>query len=176
MTKFNFSTTEENEFFKIVEFRERVSDYLVSQLREMLEEAVVHTEAVVDEIRYLEGLRDRTRTKKAKKFSGGKLKGFWHSHFFNGDVSEQAKNYIKLLDKEGAFEKIYRDILAKTNDPLELSRLLVERIVAQQYQDINSAKSWTGNWVISWYCCATIRSTSRRDSSKGSLVLARISL
>ncbi|OHU93573.1 hypothetical protein BIW53_19740 [Pseudoalteromonas byunsanensis] len=148
MTKFNFSPTEENEFFKIVEFRERVSDHLVSQLREMLEEGRVHTEAVVDEIRYLEGLRDRTRTKKAKKFSGGKLKGFWHSHFFNGDVSEQAKNYMKLLDKEGAFEKIYRDILAKTNDPMELSRLLAERIVAQQYQDINSAKSWTGNWII----------------------------
>ena len=148
MPKFNLSPTEENEFFKIVEFRERVSDHLVLQLREILEEGLVDPDAIVDEIRYLEGLRDRTRTKKAKKFRGGKLKGFWHSHFFNGDVSEQVKNYRKLLDKEGAFEKIYRDILAKTDDPMEQSRLLVERIVSQQYQDINNTKSWTGNWVI----------------------------
>jgi len=148
MPKFNFSPAEESEFFKIVEFRERVSDYLVSQLREMAEEGRVHTETVVDEIRYLEGLRDRTRTKKAKKFSGGKLKGFWHSHFFNGDASEQAKNYTKLLDKEGAFEKVCRDIIAKTNDPMELSRLVAERVVSRQYQDITNAKSWTGNWLI----------------------------
>ena len=148
MPKFNLSPEDENEFFKIVEFRERVSDQLVLQLREILEEGRVDPDAIVDEIRYLDGLRDRTRTKKAKKFRGGKLKGFWHSHFFNGDVSEQAKNYMKLLNKEGAFEKIYRDILANADDPMEQSRMLVERIVSQQYQDINNTKSWTGNWII----------------------------
>lgn len=148
MPTFNFTPSEENDFFKIAEFRERISDHLVTQLRDLLEEGRVRTGAIVDEIRYLEGLRDRTRTKKAKKFSGGKLKGFWHTHFFNGGVSEQARNYMKLLEKEGAFERIYKEIVVQTADPVEVSRKVAERIVAKQFDDINSAKAWTGNWVI----------------------------
>ena len=109
MPRFNFSEDEQNDFFRISAIRDRVSDYFVAQLKHLLEEGRVHTESIVDEINYLEDPKDRTRTKKAKKFSGGKLKGFWHTHFFNGDVSQQATNYLKLLNKEGAVELIIKD-------------------------------------------------------------------
>lgn len=148
MPTFNFTSSEENDFFKITEFRERVSDHLVTQLRDLLEEGRVHIEGIVDEIRYLEGLRDRTRTKKAKRFSGGKLKGLWHTHFFNGDVSEQARNYKKLFQKEGVFEKIYMEIVSQTDDLKAVPRKLAERIVEKQFDDISNAKAWTGDWVI----------------------------
>jgi hypothetical protein len=148
MPRFNFSEDEQNDFFRISAIRDRVSDYFVAQLKHLLEEGRVHTESIVDEINYLEDPKDRTRTKKAKKFSGGRLKGFWHTHFFNGDVSQQATNYLKLLNKEGAVELIIKDIMAETDDPAIIAKKIAERIVPQQFDDITNKKSWTGDWVI----------------------------
>jgi len=148
MPTFNFSAGEDNEFFGISDIRDRVSDYFVAQLKQLLEEGRVHTESIINEINYLEDPKGRTRTKKAKKFSGGKLKGFWHTHFFNGDASQQAINYLKLLDKEGAVESIIKNIVDETDDPRIISKKIAERMVSQQFGDITDKKSWTGDWVI----------------------------
>jgi hypothetical protein len=148
MPKFNFSENEQNEFFGISAVRDRISDYFVAQLMHLLEEGRVHTESIVDEINYLEDPQDRTKTKKAKKFNSGKLKGFWHTHFFNGDVSQQATNYLKIFNKEGAVENIIKDVAAETDDPRLIAKKVAEKIVSQQFDDITNKKLWTGDWVI----------------------------
>lgn len=127
-----------------------MSDYFVAQLKHLQTEGQIHTKSIVDELHYLEGIKSRTRTKKATAFKRGKLKGFWHSHFFNGDTSQQAVNYLKLLDRDGgtAFKDIIKNIVNETDDPVTISKKIAERVVAQQYQDITNKKSWTGDWIV----------------------------
>jgi hypothetical protein len=147
---FNFSEDEQNIFFGIAEIRGRVSDCLVAQLKHLLDEGIVHTESIIEEIHYLENpvVKERTRTKKAKKFSGGMLKGFWHTHWFNGDASQQAINYRKLLDKEGALESILQSISKESDDPHVLAKKIADIMISQQYEDITEKKLWTGDWLI----------------------------
>lgn len=129
------------------EYQARISDFLRHQLQERIENSK-EIQSIIDEMDYLEKQRGRTKTKKATKFRFGKLKGFWHSHFFGGHRDEQAANYLKLFDEEGKFEQIFKDSQANANNNEEFTGLMVNAIVDQQYQDNNDNKSWTGHWII----------------------------
>ena len=148
MSTFNFTKDEETSFFEFTEFRERVSDHLVAQIRLTLEEGRINTDAISEEIRWLEGLSSSTRTKRPSKFKGGKLTGFWHSHFFNGDPHQQATNYLKILDREGVAERIIKEIMNEYPDPMVSARKIAKRFVQKQFEDMNRAKSFTGDWII----------------------------
>jgi len=150
MQKFNFSKNEESKFLEITDFRDRVSDYFVAQLRHLLEEGTVHTENIVAELKYLENPQEQERTisKRQKKFSGGKLRGFWHTHFFNGDLSQQAINYLKILTKDGEFESIAKAAMEESDDPHVFAEVITDKLIGQKFQDFTDNKSWTGDWVI----------------------------
>ena len=148
MPRNNMTTDEENFVFGIEGFRDRVSSLLLEQFRSMLEEGIVNIPAISDEMKFLEGIRSETSTKKASKFKRGKLEGFWHKHYFNGDMGEQAINFLKIFNNGDAVQRIIQEAFERSSGPEELSKELSKKFVAEQFSNISRSNSWTGSWLI----------------------------
>nr|WP_312524199.1 hypothetical protein [Moraxella sp. CTOTU47724] len=128
-------------------YSKRLSKFFIHQLQCRIELSK-DIQSIIDEINYLEKLIVKTPTKKASKFRHGKLKGFWHSHFFSGHLEDQAANYLKLFDEDGKFEQLFKDSYEKATTSKELANLITNEIVGKQFRDNNHNGSWTGHWII----------------------------
>lgn len=107
-----------------------------------------------DEVFALEGVRGQTRTKPERPFTAGKLRGFWHKHFFSaadipfnclqhfakGDVASGQADFSRL---ENVIERHMRD--GHTEENL---KLLSHAVTMKAYEGRSASKALTGSWIV----------------------------
>ena len=134
--------------------RSRVSAFLVTQLRWLVQARRLNVHAIVDEIHSLDGLLSRTSTKKARCFRYPPLRGLWHQHFF--DASYFVPNvgaFLGLADGgNGARLDEILDVFFKEHAGQELTPALEAemafRILVQPFEDRARRRRLTGEWIV----------------------------
>lgn len=110
---------------------------------------------VVREIHHLDRGDGLSRTKKEAKFSSGKLKGFYHKHYFNAhhipmnmllhNVDGKITN--SLVPSKG-YERIYRKIMESKSSDENKALMLTNFLTSDAFQQRNRSKKLTGDWII----------------------------
>ncbi len=93
----------------------------------------------------LEG-QAKSVTKGATRFKSGKLKGLWHSHFF--DATHMYQNLEKIASNEKTLERIAKKIASESQSEEEFISKLAHRLSIVQYQNDFRSGQLTGDWII----------------------------
>ncbi|WP_310439764.1 hypothetical protein [Sulfuricurvum sp.] len=117
------------------------------------ENGSLNIEAVMYEIRFLEGLEETSRTKDSSQFRRPPLKGLWHKHYFDGSISALAQNVKNALDNYGMpyFESMVDE--AKTSGEERFITAediphIVNDVVTSNFQRRQADQKTTGEWLI----------------------------
>lgn len=117
------------------------------------ENGSLNIEAVMHEIRFLEGLEETSRTKDATQFRRSPLKGLWHKHYFDGSISALAQNVKNALGNYGMpyFESMLEEAKASGEERLvtpEDVPHIVNDVVTSNLQRRHADQKTTGEWLI----------------------------
>ena len=107
-----------------------------------------------DEVFALEGVQGQTRTKRETQFTAGKLRGFWHKHFFSGavlpcnclrecakgDVASGQANFSQL---ENVIERHMRGGHTEEN-----VKRLSHTVVMRAFKGRSASRALTGSWIV----------------------------
>ena len=113
---------------------------------------------VAQEILAMEGIRGKSLTKPATKFTKGKIKGYWHKHFFDahhlgvniaqhfakGDVTKGKASYPGL-------DRVINRIMDSTKSDIitqEMTNELAHTVSVSAYEERAKAEKLTGDWII----------------------------
>lgn len=117
------------------------------------ENDLVNIPAVLDEIKYLEGLGSKTHTKPPSQFNRRLLKGLWHKHYSDGNIRELAENVknamrnygIPYLDEK--FQEAESDgktqYITKEDVPT-----IVDDLVSGNLARRRAEHRMTGEWIV----------------------------
>lgn len=133
--------------------KDQYSIYFLLDLFFAFENGSLNIEAVMYEIRFLEGLEETSRTKDSSQFRRPPLKGLWHKHYFDGSISALAQNVKNALDNYGMpyFESMVDE--AKTSGeerfitPEDIPHI-VNDVVTSNFQRRQADQKTTGEWLI----------------------------
>lgn len=129
--------------------------YLVSQLIRFQNGREIDPNAIIREIMYLEGCASYSLTKKPKRFTSGKMVGFWHKHFFEarhipfnvaqhhtsaitGDLSPSAERIINRIFDPSRSDYVTRDMIHE----------LSQAFSVDAFEQRSKQRSLTGDWII----------------------------
>lgn len=133
-------------------------------------------EWIIDEIAYMEGIKEQTRADKAQAFRGESLKGLWKKHFYNPRLHNITNfaNTLKL-DKPDSpiLSEIFKCAVKKEglNRGVTLDKIeKVSGVMAQTAVDKMNNKKHTGDWIIfvknngvNYYLCVFPHSQKPED-------------
>lgn len=148
MKIFGYTEEEQDIHFGIKpNYKHRLSNLLKRQLQEMLDSGR-DVDAVTKEINYLEGLINETKTKKEAQFNKGKLRGFWHKHYFLGTIKQIAINTSNHIQASDNFQKINEEALISSNSLNDYANNLAKNILKSTLKVKKENSSLTGDWII----------------------------
>lgn len=103
---------------------------------------------VIKEIQQLEGRGAGLQMKPATEFTGDRLKGLWHQHFFVTHPSALAQNILSHL-KGGRLEALAKQHLS-AEGPLSTGAIrdFTDALVTGSLEDRAEAEKLTGEWII----------------------------
>ncbi|KAB0643839.1 hypothetical protein [Burkholderia latens] len=110
----------------------------------------IDTLHVIEELRFLEGMRPSLQTKPASQFKGPHLKGLWHKHFMPALPSVMAHNIVNYLGKNGT-RQIVEEVLDPSKSPIvtrEMIEELSHRIAFESMEERGGQGKLTGEWVV----------------------------
>lgn len=144
-------------FKKIAKMDEVIKDrYSISFLLDSFfafESGSLNIDAVMHEIRFLEGTEETSKTKEATQFIRPPLKGLWHKHYFDGSISALAQNVKNALGNYGMpyFESMINEAKASGEErfvtPEDVPQI-VNDIVTSNLQRRRADQKITGEWLI----------------------------
>jgi len=117
------------------------------------ENGSLNIDTVMYEIKFLEGLEQTSRTKKATQFRRPPLKGLWHKHYFDGSISALAQNVKNALDSYGMpyFENMVNEVKASGEErfvtPEDVPHI-VNDVVTLNLQRRRNDQKTTGEWLV----------------------------
>ena len=129
----------------------RISNLLVRQLYHAYLNRLFSIFGVLDEIRFLEGLKSTTMTKEAEKFNRSPLDRFWHKHFFDAKfISRNLINYLHSNDGKNKIEDLFRKFKEEGSEYLEEKEIgiLAHELTFSAFQERIDQDSGTGEWLI----------------------------
>lgn len=106
--------------------------------------------SILDEIDYLEGIRNSSRTKDATRFLHPPLYPLWHKHFTT--PRHVVKNLSIRWNLDGGGNKDLTKMInevakAHGNDPDKWHGILTDRLVMEGFKERHE-KGLTGDWII----------------------------
>ena len=110
----------------------------------------VNPQAIIDEIKHLEGAGPSLQTKGASQFTGAKLKGLWHKHFMPANLSILGHNLSNQLGKSGV-DRIINEVFDPSRGATittEMINELTHKIVTESLEKRADAGKLTGEWII----------------------------
>ena len=127
-----------------------------------IKNGIIDFEQLAKEIKYLEGTRSSSTTKKESMFKTSLLKGLWHKHFFN--AHNIPINFLNMLTKQQ--EKICRRNLNED----EFLKAILDMI---NKSVVNHNK--TGDWIIFQKTkCGNIYLTLAKHTESNEKIYTRI--
>lgn len=130
------------------------SDFFLHQLESILREGRINTSTIVNQIKHLIDQSQPSNIKLPTQFRKPPLKGFMHSHYFDGGLSMFARNLLNQINvrpegKETCFQIAHREAAQRSDgDPLLYSQYLAHSMVHGSYKLRCSNKRMTGEWII----------------------------
>lgn len=144
-------TEEDKEFFFGLkpDYKGRISNLLKTQLQDMLDkDNTANLHSVIEQINYLEGYRNDTRTKPASEFQIEPLKGLWHIH-----IEDYTKEKLEINLHNCLKQRDFKNLLSSNNEfyMIESKQSLDKKsrdFVKLFYSYKNEKQLWTGDWLI----------------------------
>ncbi len=133
--------------------KDRYSISFILDLFFAFENGSLNIEAVMHEIRFLEGLEETSRTKNATQFRHPPLKGLWHKHYFDGSISALAQNVKNALGNYGMpyFESMAKEAKASGKErfvaPEDVTHIVNDVVTSNLHRRHVDQKT-TGEWLI----------------------------
>jgi hypothetical protein len=130
----------------------RISTVFMAQIYQLGISGALNINAILDEVKYLEGKKETSRTGEAKPLRGKQLKGLYKKHFT--DARFIMKNIGLHLGVESGntenLEKIIHEAALKKDagcSEHEIVNYLTHHLTAGAYQE-RSKKALTGEWIV----------------------------
>jgi len=130
----------------------RISTVFISQIYQLGISGALNINAIMDEVKYLEGKREVSKTGAEKPFRGKLLKGLHKKHF--SDAHFIMKNICLHLGVENGntknLDKILHEAAVKKDAGCpehEIVNYLTHHLTAGAYQE-RSKKALTGEWIV----------------------------
>ena len=145
------------QFKRIFNFDEVLGDrYSISFLLDTFfafKNDLINISAVLDELKYLEGIGPQTHTKSASQFNRNQLKGLWHKHYSDGNIPELAQNVRNALRN---YSIPYLDEQIRGFETSGETRYITEKDVSLIVDDLVSGnlarrraeQKMTGEWLV----------------------------
>ncbi|GAA4493314.1 hypothetical protein [Pseudaeromonas paramecii] len=131
----------------------RYSLLFLLDLYHSFENRSITLDAIMHEVKCLEGEINQSRTKPASQFSRPPLKGLWHKHFYDSNISGMVQNMMNALNTYSIpyFESKIEE--AKTSGIEQYMTVediphIVEDIVSRNLQKRSEEQRMTGEWII----------------------------
>lgn len=130
--------------------RERISNLLLAQLYVYHSLRIQSIYDITDEIKYLEGITERTSTVEAGPFTRGKfLKGFWKKHFFNARfIPRNLRNYLSSTTGRKAFEDCVSEAFSQNQGDFIDEKTLNTISYFVTFGAFQRKSALTGEWII----------------------------
>ncbi|WED29903.1 hypothetical protein L3V77_21080 [Vibrio sp. DW001] len=117
------------------------------------EKGLINISAVLDEIKYLEGVGSKTQTKPASQFNRKPLKHLWHKHYSDGNIPELAQNVKNALKN---YSIPYLDEQVRDAEASDEVRYITETDISAIFDDVVSGslarrraeQKMTGEWLV----------------------------
>ncbi len=129
----------------------RISNLLKHQLYHAYLNRSFSIYGILDEIRSLEGLCQKTMTKEAAQFRRPPLNLFWHKHFFDARfVPKNLINYLHSNTGRTKIEDLFRRFREEGSEYLEEKEIgiLAHELTFIAFQERISQNAGTGEWLI----------------------------
>ncbi|WP_313171825.1 hypothetical protein [Massilia oculi] len=126
----------------------RYSSLFVFNLMSLERVSHIDVTPVIKEIQQLEGRGAGLQMKPATEFTGDRLKGLWHQHFFVTHPSALAQNILNQL-RGGRLEALAKQHLS-AEGPLSTSAIrdFTDALVTGSLEERAEAGRLTGEWII----------------------------
>lgn len=133
--------------------KDRYSVLFLFDLFFSFENGLLNIDAVMHEVRFLEGLERISRTKDTTQFRRPLLKGLWHKHYSDGSIPNLAQNVKNALGNYGMpyFDSMIAKAEASGEEifitPEDVPRI-VDDIITSNLQRRRASQKITGEWLI----------------------------
>ncbi|MCP4493993.1 MAG: hypothetical protein GY820_42830 [Gammaproteobacteria bacterium] len=145
-----------NEFLETLGLQElsngKVGHILAAQLIQYQYSGSGNPREVAREIHHLDRNDGLSKTKRESKFTTGKLKGFYHKHYFTAQhipfnmLQHNVDGNTGGLGK--AFDRVYKRTVESKHTDNEKAMTLANFLTMDAYQHRSRSKKLTGDWII----------------------------
>jgi len=130
----------------------RISSTLIAQIYKFEKSRVLNIFSILDEIKYLEGLKKSTSTGKESQFRGAILKGLNKKHFMDASfINKNIGNHLGYDNgKSKKLDKIIKEAFKRNTSGYaddEFFCYIAHHCTIGAYED-RAKKSLTGEWII----------------------------
>jgi hypothetical protein len=146
-----------NDFKVMIRIAEALENrYSISFLLDLFfgfENSIINADAVMHEVKFLEGTEPESHTKEQTEFKRPPLKGLWHKHYMDGSISGLAQNVNNAL-KNYSIPYCEQRIIEAKKSGLEQYMTaediphIVNDLVTGNLQRRREEKKTTGEWLI----------------------------
>ncbi len=159
----SLKSTDSELYLKIIEFKTMIhldgilgGRYSLTFLLDLFfafEKQTINLDALMHEVKYLEGKVIDSKTKAASQFMRPPLKGLWHKHYSDTTISGMAKNVKNALNTYSIpfFDKKIKEAEESgkmTYMTVEDIPHLVNDVVSGNLQRRSEEQKMTGEWLI----------------------------
>lgn len=126
----------------------RYSWLLVIQMLLYAKRQAIDPTMIVEEVKALEGLPSRIRTKPASEFRKEPLKGLWHKHFFCARfIAHNIRNQLSGEQLKAVIDEVFNP----AKSPVVTAQLINElshRVVSETFEAREADGKLTGEWIV----------------------------
>ena len=131
----------------------RFSMVFLTQFIQMSFSRAINVHRMMDEVRYLEGVKGKTNTKKASAFNNPPLKGLMKTHFTDAKFIVKNIGVHFGLDKGGGkkLDKLIQDAFERNTSGWiddEFARFIAHEMTFGALDERAAKQKMTGEWIV----------------------------